>query len=134
MPDQGVSPTGGPGVGWFSRSDYPFEQERVPAMARGKSGLKNIREMRAEAEAAEKVKAPDSEKTPAKKKAAPRKSAKAPVEIRKKLFWGVFNQSLKRVALFEFHQKNEAEKKADELSKSGKSQHFVQKVKEEVSG
>jgi hypothetical protein len=49
-----------------------------------------------------------------------------------KLFWGVFNQSLKRVAVYEFNQKKEADKKADELSKSGKSPHFVQKVKEVI--
>lgn len=102
-------------------------------MARAKSGLKNIRELRAEADAVEAI----EKKKPAaeKKKAAPRKTsrAKVPVEIRKKLFWGVFNQSLKRVALFAFDQKDEAEKKAEELSKSGKVQHFVQKVKEEIT-
>jgi hypothetical protein len=51
-----------------------------------------------------------------------------------KLFWGVFNQSLKRVALYEYGEKKEAEKKATELSKSGKSPHFVQKVKETIEG
>ena len=49
-----------------------------------------------------------------------------------KLFWGVFNQSLKRVAVYEFSEKKEADKKAEELSKSGKSPHFVQKVKEVI--
>ena len=49
-----------------------------------------------------------------------------------KLFWGVFNQSLKRVALFEFNQKKQADKKAEDLSQSGKSPHFVQKVKEAI--
>jgi hypothetical protein len=101
-------------------------------MAR-KSGVKNLRELRAEAEAAEAIE--KSKPAAVKKKAAPRKTsrAKTPVEVRKKLFWGVFNQSLKRVALFEFDQKDEAEKKADELSKSGKAQHFVQKVKEDIA-
>ena len=49
-----------------------------------------------------------------------------------KLFWGVFSQSLKRVALYEFSQKKQAEKKAEDLNKSGKSPHFVQKVKEVI--
>jgi len=69
-----------------------------------------------------------------KKKPVKRKSrAKEPVEVRMKLFWGVYNQSLKRVALYEFTQKKQAEQKAAELSSSGKSPHFVQKVKEPVS-
>ena len=38
----------------------------------------------------------------------------------------------KRVALFEFNQKKQAEKKAVDLSKDGKTQHFVQKVKEAI--
>ena len=49
------------------------------------------------------------------------------------MFWGVFNQSLKRVALYEFSQKKQAQKKASDLSASGKSPHFVQKVKEEIN-
>ena len=49
-----------------------------------------------------------------------------------KLFWGVFNQSLRRVALCDFSQEKEAEKQAAELSKTGKTPHFVQKVKEVV--
>ena len=87
----------------------------------------NRKELRAEAEAAEKL----AKKTKAKKKTTKRKS-KTAADVRMKLFWGVFNQSMKRIALFEFDQKKEADKKAQDLSKSGKSQHFVQKVKEAV--
>jgi hypothetical protein len=93
----------------------------------------NRKELRAEAEAAEKVGA--KKKTATKDPSAPkRKSRKSPAEVRMKLFWGVFNQSLKRVALYEYGEKKEAEKKATELSKSGKSPHFVQKVKEAIEG
>jgi hypothetical protein len=69
-----------------------------------------------------------------KKKAAPRKSRakKAAVDVQMKAFWGVFNQSLKRVALYEYSQKKVAEKKAVDLSKDGKTPHFVMKVKEAV--
>jgi hypothetical protein len=88
----------------------------------------NRKELRAEAEAAE---AAEKEAPKKKKKAAPRKSTKkAAVEIRMRLYWGVFNQSLKRVALYDFSQEKEAKEKAKELSK--KSPHFVQKVKEAI--
>lgn len=84
----------------------------------------------AEIEAAEKL---GIDEKPTKKKAATkRKTKKAAAEVRMKLYWGVFSQNLKRVAVFEFDQKSEAEKRAEELSKGGKSPHFVQKVKEEV--
>jgi hypothetical protein len=87
--------------------------------------------LRDEAEAAESAGA--KKKGTVTRKTAKRKSrAKAPEDVRVKLFWGVFNQSLKRVALFEFSQKRQAEKKAEDLSKSGKSPHFVQKVKEAI--
>ncbi len=83
----------------------------------------------AEAEAAEKL-------ATAKKKKAAKKSTKrkkkSAGEMRMKLYWGVFSQNLKRVAVFEFDQQKEAQKRAVELSKGGKSPHFVQKVKEEI--
>jgi hypothetical protein len=95
----------------------------------------NRKELRAEfdaAEAAAKEAGPAKAVKP-KKKAAPRASrAKVVADVRMKLYWGVFNQSLKRIAIYEFDQKEEADKKAEELSKSGKSPHFVQKVKEAV--
>jgi hypothetical protein len=92
----------------------------------------NRKELREEAEAAEAAEKAGGKKK-AKKKATKRKSrAKASAEVRMKLFWGVFNQSLKRVALFEFNQRKQAEKKAEDLSKGGKSPHFVQRVKEAI--
>lgn len=91
--------------------------------------------LRAEAEAAEaqeaeggtkKKKKAAKKKTPAKRKSR----AKAAAEVRLKAFWGVFNQSLKRVALYDYSQKKEADKRAKELTAKGKSPHFVQPVKE----
>jgi hypothetical protein len=95
------------------------------------------KDKRAEVEAAERKAKAEPKKAAAEKgvKKAPvkRKSrAKTAKVVRLKAFWGVFNQSLKRVALFEFNQKKEAEKKAKDLTASGKSPHFVQPVKEEV--
>ena len=101
------------------------------------------KKLRAESEAAEKKatkkkatkkaatkKKADAKKKPAKKTTRTRKKKSA--EVRLRLFWGVFNQSLKRVALYEFNQRKQAEKKAEDLTKSGKSPHFVQRVKEEI--
>ncbi len=97
-------------------------------MARKVVSRKALRE---EVEAAEVAERAGAKK---KKKKAKRKSrAKVPVEVRQQLFWGVFNQSLKRVALYEYSQKKQAEEKAKSLTKDdGKSQHFVQKVKEVI--
>lgn len=89
------------------------------------------KEKAAEIEAAAAMEAAAPVKKTVKKKAAPRK-AKVVEDVRKKLYWGVFSQNLKRVAVFEFDQKDEATAKAEELSKGGKSPHFIQKVKEEI--
>ncbi|MBS0207920.1 MAG: hypothetical protein JSS27_03105 [Planctomycetes bacterium] len=93
----------------------------------------NRKELRKESDAAEgaegkeaKAKAP---KAPAKRKSR----AKTAKEVRLKAFWGVFNQSLKRVALFEYSQKKQAEKKAAELTTNQKTPHFVQPVKEVIA-
>lgn len=95
----------------------------------------NRKELRVESEAAEalakdkKAKEPKAEKkSPAKR----RSRAKEQVAVRLKAYWGIFNQSLKRVALFEYSQRKQADKKAQELSTSQKTPHFVQLVKEPV--
>lgn len=62
----------------------------------------------------------------------PKRTRKAAAEPRVKLYWGVFNQHLKRVAVFEYTDVKKAEKHAKELSKDG-SDHFLQKIKEVVS-
>jgi hypothetical protein len=103
----------------------------------------NRKELRAEAEAAEarakdagevveggKKKAKAEKKAPAKRKSR----SKTAEPERRKLFWGVFNQSAKRIALFDFSQRKAAEAKAQELTASGKNQHFVMKVKEAITG
>jgi len=103
----------------------------------------NRKELRAENDAAEaiakaggeaaaegkKTKAKGEKKTPVKRKSR----SKTAEPERRKLFWGVFNQSAKRVALFDFSQRKAAEAKAGELTAGGKNQHFVMKVKEAIS-
>jgi len=93
----------------------------------------NRRELRQDGEAAEREGAAEKEKAPrtaAKKTTAKKTRAKAAKDAPRKAFWGVFSQSLKPVALFEYSQREEADKKAEELGKSGKSPHFVQLVKQ----
>jgi len=99
-------------------------------MAKGK--VVNRKQLREEAEAAEK--AGPKKKKAAKKKKTKRKSRakKVAADVRMKLYWGVFTQSLKQVALYEFNQKKQADKRASELNDAGKAGHFVQKVKKEI--
>jgi hypothetical protein len=91
----------------------------------------NRKELREEAEAAERLGV--TKKKAVKKKAAVRKSRKKTAkEVRLKAFWGVFSQSLTQVAMFEYTQRKEADKKAEDLTESKKSPHFVQMVKKVI--
>jgi len=72
------------------------------------------------------VKEVDPNAPPAEPKA--KRTRKAAAEPRIKLYWGVFNQSLKRVAVFEYEDLKKAEKA---FSKAG-GDHFLQKIKETV--
>lgn len=90
------------------------------------------KEKAAEIEAAAAKEAAEPKKVTRKKSATATRKAKTTEEVRKKLYWGVFSQNLKRVAVFEYDQKDEAAARAEELSKGGKSPHFIQKVKEEI--
>jgi len=93
----------------------------------------NRKELRKESEAAEAAEGKADGK-PAKKAPAKRKSrAKAAKDVRLKAFWGVFNQSMKRVALFDYSERKAADKKAAELTASQKTPHFVQPVKEAIT-
>ena len=94
----------------------------------------NRKELRAEAEAVERLETEKKKATkkPAKKTAKRKSRAKVVKEVRLKAFWGVFNQSLRRVGLFEYSQRAQADKKAEDLSKSAKNPHFVQLVKEVI--
>jgi hypothetical protein len=98
-------------------------------MARKILNRKQLREEgdaaeQAEAEAApkKKARAAAGTKVPVKRKSR----SKTAKEVRLKAFWGVFNQSMKRVALFEYSERKQADQKATELSTSQKTPHFVQ--------
>jgi hypothetical protein len=97
-------------------------------MARKILNRKELRKENDSAEEKKEAKEPAAKKTPVKRKSR----AKVVKEVRLKAFWGVFNQSMRRISLFEYNQQKEAKKKAEELSESGKSPHFVQLVKEVI--
>jgi hypothetical protein len=97
----------------------------------------NRKELRAQAEAAEargktkkaakeKKEKAAKEKKPAVKKPSRKKVAKV---SRMKAYWGVFNQAMKRLAMFEYADKKAAEKKAAELG----ANHFIQLIKEAIA-
>lgn len=101
----------------------------------------NRKELRAQVEAAEargkvkkekapKEKKPKAEKPPKVPKAPAKKASRKKVvkEVRMKAFWGVFNQTMKRLAMFEYADKRAAQKKAAELG----GNHFVQLIKEPI--
>lgn len=101
--------------------------------AKKKAPAKKAPAKKAAAKKAPAKKAGDGEGAKAATKKRPaKKRTRAAKQVRLKAFWGVFNQSLKRVALFDFNEKKQAEKKAAELTKGGKSPHFVQPVKEMI--
>ena len=112
--------------------DRRIYTELAEAMARK---VVNRKELRAEAEAAEKLPAKKKKKAAAKKKTPVKRKSRAkaaPAEVRLKAFWGVFNQSLKRIALYEYSQRRQADKKASDLTDKHGSPHFVQPVKEVI--
>lgn len=95
---------------------------------------KRLRKRRQKKTTVKKKTAKTAEAKEAKPKKTKRKTrAKAAADVRKKVYWGVFNHAMKRVALYEFNQRKAAEKRAKELSPEGKPPHFVQKVKEDIT-
>jgi len=94
----------------------------------------NRKELRDENDAAERldiIEKKPSEKV-AKKETKRKSRAKSAKEVRLKAFWGVYNQALNAVVLFEYGQRAEADKKAAELSESRKTPHFVQIIKKVI--
>jgi hypothetical protein len=113
-------------------------------MARKVVNRKELRAQNDAAEARDKTKKSTKEKTP---KAKKEKAVKAPgkvaakkpsrkktaKEVRMKAYWGVYNQGMKRLAMFEYSDKKAAEKKAADLMASSRTNHFIQLVKEALT-
>lgn len=68
------------------------------------------------------------------KRPSARRSRKNNGTIRLERYWGVFNQNLKRVAVFDYADRKLADQKGAELSVSSKRPHFVQLIKEIENG
>ena len=100
-------------------------KKAVKKTAKKKAVKKVTKKKTATKKAAKKV-----AKKAAKKRATRKKVVK---EVRLKAYWGVFNSSLKRLAVFEYADKRAAEKKAKELSSGSKGNHFIQLVKEPIT-
>lgn len=79
-----------------------------------------------------------AEEAPVKKtrKKATKKATKRTVtankEVRLKAFWAVYSQSLQCVKLFEYGEKEGAEKLAAELTETKKAPHFVRLEKQVI--
>lgn len=99
---------------------------------------RNIRELREQAEAAEKQgktaeggagekkKAKDSKK----KAAAKPKRSKVKVIVRKRMLWAVFSSSLKEEGRFPYSERDAADARAADLAAKHKRTYFVQAIKE----
>jgi hypothetical protein len=70
---------------------------------------------------------PAKAKAPAAKARKPRKPKAAP---RMRVRWGVFDGSMKQVAIFDYNQRAAADEKAAELAAKKNSAFFLQMVKE----
>ena len=115
-------------------------------MARKVVNRKELRAQNDAAEAREKTKKSPKDKAAKTPKAKKEKVAKDPTKVAKKpsrkktakesrmkAFWGVYNQGMKRLAMFEYSDKKAAEKKAADLMASSRTNHFIQLVKEPIT-
>lgn len=53
-------------------------------------------------------------------------------EVRRKAYWGVFNDLMQQVALFEYQDRAEAEKTARQWTEKKRGSYFVRIVKQPV--
>lgn len=95
---------------------------------RAATAVKSKSEPRAKATTARAKTAKTTTKTVAEKSPPAPKTRKKKAETRTRIYWAVYDQNLKRVAVFEFNQKAEAEKRVEKLSVSG-GHHFINKIK-----
>ena len=99
----------------------------------------NRRELRDQAEAAEKLGGAAGEvgdkkkaKEAKKKPAAKAKRSKTKVIVRKRMLWGVFSSSMKEEGRFPYADRSSAEEKAAQLTEKHKRTYFIQPIKEPI--
>jgi hypothetical protein len=95
----------------------------------------NRRQLRSDAEQAARTEPTPQAEVPAEAAApaakAPRKRPsrkKEPARLRAR--WGVFNNAMKQVAIYDYNQRGEAEQKLADLNARKTGEHFLQIVKE----
>ena len=92
----------------------------------------NHLDARKEAEAASK--AEGTTKAKAKKKATKstrvKKKSAASKVVRMRVRWAVFNDNMKRIAVFDYPHRTDADRKAEDLIGRGKGHHIVHAIKE----
>ena len=99
-------------------------------MAGRVTNRRKLRQELEQAEAAEKAKPAAKKKTKAKTPAKPRTSRKKKVPVRMRARWGVFDSSMKQLAIFDYNQRADAEAKLADLQAKKKGLYFLQIVKE----
>jgi hypothetical protein len=82
-----------------------------------------------EEKAAEPSEAPRKAKKVAKPR-APRATSKTKAPVRMRIRWGVFNDNMKQVAVFDYPHRAQADEKADEMMRNQKGHHFVLAIRE----
>lgn len=122
----------------FSEETFAGDFRRSPSSMAKRT--RNIKELREQAEAAEKQgktaagEAGLGDKKKAKegkkKAAAKPKRSKVKVIVRKRMLWGVFSSSLKEEGRFPYAEKDAAEARAADLAARHKRTYFVQPIKE----
>lgn len=99
----------------------------------------NRRELREQAEAAEKLgvagEAAEKKKAKEPKKKAPAKSkrSKTKVIVRKRFLWGVYSSSMKEEGRFPYAERAAADERAAQLGEKHKRTYFVQPIKEPIA-
>ena len=77
-----------------------------------------------------------TKKTATKKKAVKKKAVKrkkkASEPTRYRLIWGVYSSSMREEARFDYDQRKDADKKAEQLKSKGKKIYWVQPIKEPI--
>lgn len=76
--------------------------------------------------------AEEKKTAPKKKTTRKRMDHAASREVRLKAFWAVYSQSLQRVKLFEYANREDAEALAAELTETKKTPHFVRMEKQVI--
>lgn len=113
------------------KAEAPVKEAKAKKPAPPVKSAKPVKE--GKTKVAKKEAKPASAKgAPPAKDTAPKKKRSKAGGVRLKAYWGVFNQMMKRIALFEYAERKQADKKAGELGAGGKTPHFVQLVKEVI--